>query len=148
MRQPLASGILVCLLMSAASTALAADTERSQALIAVEHQWVQAAKAGDKATLARILASDFIDVSWRGAIRSRADVLARPAAPASSSQKLKNLEVRLYGDTAIVNGLNLVTMKNQHWKIRFTDVFIRQDGRWRAVSAQETQVRPATDRNE
>ncbi len=114
----------------------------------MEHRWIHAIATGDKAALAKILAPDFVDVSWRGEIRNRADALARPAAPASSSQQLKDLDVRVYGDTAFVNGLNLVAIKNRRWKIRFTDVFTRQGGAWRAVSAQETLVRPKAAHNE
>ena len=60
------------------------------------------------------------------------------------SFKINELKVRIYGDTAIVHGLE--TEKSKYKKedlsgqYRFTDVFIKRDGRWQAVATHFTRV--------
>ncbi len=44
-----------------------------------------------------------------------------------------------YGRTAVVTGVNVLRGPGGDVaRVRFTDVFVAQRGRWRAVSAQET----------
>lgn len=113
-------------------------------LQALERTWLAAAVHHDRATLDRLLADDFIDISYRGERRTKADALQAPAAPPGSRQSLSNLDVRLYGTTGIVTGVNTVTIAGREpARIRFTDVFVRMRDGWRAVSAQETLEAPA-----
>ena len=119
---------------------LASCADDARMLLDLEQHWVTAAAAHDHAALDAILADDFIDISWQGKLRGKADALSALAAPAQTRQYLSGLKVRLYGDTAVVTGLNTVTAADRSFTayIRFTDVFVRQAGAWRAVSAQET----------
>ncbi|HEX7111287.1 MAG TPA: nuclear transport factor 2 family protein [Mizugakiibacter sp.] len=113
---------------------------------ALEHQWLDAAQSHDRAALDRILADDFVDVSSNGAFRSKADALAGSNAPPGATQTLHELRVRVYGDCAIANGVNVVHSDTLGWtaEVPFTDVFVRRHGRWQAVSAQETARRDET----
>ncbi|MCE5232061.1 MAG: nuclear transport factor 2 family protein [Mizugakiibacter sp.] len=123
----------------AAARAAGATHERDE-IERLEHLWLSAAQAHDRATLERILADDFVDVSANGTFRSKADALAGGNTPPGSTQTLRELRVRIYGDCAIANGINVVHSDIQGWTVEvpFTDVFVRRAGRWRAVSAQET----------
>jgi ketosteroid isomerase-like protein len=126
-----------------AAALLAAPPPRPAAadarLRAVEHEWITAAVHRDRATLDRLLADNFIDISYRGQRRTKADVLDAQAAPPGSRQTLSDLQVRVYGETGIVTGVNTVSIgKQAPVRIRFTDVFVRAGNGWRAVSAQET----------
>ena len=87
-----------------------------------------------------LLADGFVDSTFRGATRTKREVLAGPAAGgAYRSLRLDDLAVRTYGSTAIVTGVNVLRgTAGDEVRVRFTDVFIRRRGRWRAVSAQET----------
>lgn len=125
-----------------AARAAPRDYDRGE-VIRLAHQWLHASMTRDKAVLTRILADDFIDTSYRGTLRTKADVLAASAAP-GTSQHLASLKVRFYGDTAIMTGVNHVVGPNKAWTadVRFTDVYVKRGGRWQAVSAQETPVSP------
>jgi hypothetical protein len=131
------------LLMALPATALAAGDSSVRTLTHLEHAWLHAAATHNAKALARILAPNFVDVTWRGALRNRAAVLNARTAPTSSTQKLKGLNIRRYGNIAIVNGVNIVTAKDQRWtmRLRFTDVFEHGGGQWRAISAQETPIK-------
>jgi hypothetical protein len=52
------------------------------------------------------------------------------------------MRVRVYGDVGIVNGIVLTTDEQDHEVDRtiFTDAFVRHNGRWEAVNAQENAV--------
>ena len=57
--------------------------------------------------------------------------------------------MRLYGaDTAVVTGITWVagTTKSGHdfeLRARFTDTYVRQDGRWRLAASQASSALPA-----
>lgn len=125
-----------------------ADPEATtkQALIRLEHAWLQALETHDVDALQRILAEDFLDTSYDGQLRTKADQLAGGRDPTIESERLSELRVRVFGDAAIVTGLNTVTGAQHAWtvRIRFTDVFVKRDGRWQAVAAQETLYRTPT----
>jgi len=57
---------------------------------------------------------------------------------------LDDLQARVYGDTAVVTGRS--TQKGKAYgqdaagQYRFTRVYVRQDGKWKAVAFQSTKV--------
>ncbi|HEV2333328.1 MAG TPA: nuclear transport factor 2 family protein [Gammaproteobacteria bacterium] len=125
------------LLLSPLATAATGDEKQ---LLDLEQRWLVAGERRDIPALREILGDDFVDVSYQGKLRSKADHLAATLAPSKSRQTLEELQVRLYGDTGIVNGLDHVVTADGSaaYEIRFTDMFVKRKGRWQAVSAQET----------
>jgi ketosteroid isomerase-like protein len=112
-----------------------------QQLIQLENDWLKAISQHDTASLDSILADDFLDTTYTGEVRTKRDAILRATAGnnAIDSQRLSDVHVRFYGNTAIVTGLNTVTAKAfGEAKVRFTDVFVKNGNRWQAVSAQET----------
>jgi len=57
---------------------------------------------------------------------------------------IDEMKVRVYGDTAVVTGQSTVKgiFKTQDisGKYRWTDVFVKRDGKWQIVNAQLTPV--------
>lgn len=135
------AGVVRTTLPAAASDARTPEADK-QTLTALEKEWLN---ARDAATLDRILASDFVHPVAPGYLLTKAqniDWLMKHLRPASRQERLERLQVRLYGDTGIMNGLLIATDENGKELSRwlFTDVFVRRDGRWQAVNAQETPV--------
>ena len=62
--------------------------------------------------------------------------------PPTRKTRFDRLQVRLYGDTAVVNGMVISSDESGKELDRsvFTDVFVYRDGRWQAVNAQEDRV--------
>ena len=104
---------------------------------------MQAAQSRDVPALSRILSGDYLDINYQGMIRDKADALYAPNLRVKAyTQRLSQERVRVYGNTAIVTGRGLLTTGKRRYAWRFTDVFVKRDGQWRAVSSQETpQVR-------
>ena len=113
------------------------------AVRAAEERWVHLLETRDAAGLACLLAPDFTDSNWAGQRIPRAQVLAALPHRPDNFLTLSDVEVMLHGDIAIVHGLNRQTdaAGKPAGAVRFTDVFLYRDGRWQAVSAQETPVR-------
>jgi ketosteroid isomerase-like protein len=122
-----------------AAAALAA-TPPQATLLALETTWLHAIQTRDVDTLQRILAEDFIDINYKGIVRTKADALAAPnVPPGSPAQTLSDEQVRTWGRTAVVTGRGTMVIAGtaRHW--RFTDVFVqRAAGHWQVVSSQET----------
>ena len=117
---------------------------RRAALVALENEWL--ANEHNAAALERILASDFVHPLPTGEFVTKAQHIAFSSAhppPANRKQHFDQLRVRVYGDVGIVNGI-VVTSDQESREVDrtiFTDVFVRRDGRWQAVNAQENAVR-------
>ena len=117
-----------------------ATSSDAQQLLDLEQRWLTAAMQRDTATLSQILADDFVDVTYKGALSDKAAHLKSSLAPNDTQQTLDELKMRIFGDTGIVTGQNTITAKDHSFtaRVRFTDVFVQRAGRWQAVSAQET----------
>jgi ketosteroid isomerase-like protein len=117
-----------------------------QTLIQLEHEWSRADTEKDAAALNRILAEDWIGIDFEGTVLTKPQALRGLVSDAASleSTVLKEMKVRVYGDTAVVTGTD--TEQGQyHGKDSsgvyvWTDVFVRRDGRWQAVSSQSTRL--------
>ncbi len=107
----------------------------------LEQEWLDTSLKQDHAGLDAILMEDFEDVSWQGELRGKTEIMAiAMSAPVTSSQTLSDLKVRVHGDMGVVTGVNTAEAADKSFsvKVRFTDVFVRDKGKWRALSAQET----------
>lgn len=154
-----APGLVLAVLALSAPPVFAAPppSDRTFAsVMRVEHQWLAALNRRDVTALARILGQEYIDSDFQGDVITRAQYLAYFARPAPHpaprvQQSFEDMRVRFVanGDVAIVTGL-LITraamtpgtrrsstpVGGRH--SRFTDVFVWREGRWQAVSGQET----------
>ena len=113
-----------------------------KALLSIEDEWLH---ARDAATLGRILADDFVHPVAQGVFLSKAehiDWYVKHLPPPTRKTRFDRLQVRLYGDTAVVNGMVISSDESGKELDRsvFTDVFVYRDGRWQAVNAQEDRV--------
>lgn len=117
-------------------------------ILALEHQRQAAQLAGDWRMMARINAPEFTEIGANGAIRTAADNAQgmRSGAVKFTSVEYTDLHVHAYGDTAYVTGVgHRIGVANgapfeQHF--RFTRMYARGDGAWRAVFAQNTKIEP------
>lgn len=122
-----------------------------------EQRWLDALRNHDMKLLDQILADDWTDHSSWGQVVTRKDFFSASGTPLSStpartvvSQHFENTTVRFYGDVAIVTGAVITeygpgkSEAGPTRKIIFTDVLVWRDGRWQAVSSQETLAAPTT----
>ena len=114
----------------------------------MEREWNDADKKRDLAWFERNYDDDATDISSRtGALQRKAEVLAsmKDDKVVLDSMELSDLNVRVEGNSAVVTGMNHVTGRDDKGvafdrRVRFTDVFIKRDGRWRVMATQGTPV--------
>ncbi len=140
MKTSISRAAMILILACVGTSAFAQAQDNAATLEALEQAWVQATVNGDRASIDRLLDESFIETSSDGSRRSKTDVLLAPPPPAGSSQLLDGLQVRTFGDTAIVTGDNRYRAQGQTERVNFafTDVFVRRNGAWRVVSSQYT----------
>jgi len=116
---------------------------------ALEQEWAKAEMNHDLAWVERHLAPEFYAISpVNGKMRTRAEYLEGAKAFKADAYTVTDLEVRVFGDTAVVTGVNnlvkqqLVIGGEFTGKTRWTDVWVkRNNGQWQCVAAQGTVVK-------
>lgn len=139
-----AFAMAVCAASTFPQTAAASTATDRAAVTRFEQQWLAAVSpGGDRHALDGILADDYVDTDWQGHLRNKADLLAGTTAK-DVSEHVTGMRVRVWDDTAVATGTNHMHSSAKGWSVdvAFTDVFSRIDGRWRAVSSQETLRKP------
>jgi ketosteroid isomerase-like protein len=118
-------------------------------LLYIEREWNDADKNKDAAWFERNYAEDATDISSRtGAMQSKMEVLTSMKTDKSvlDSLELSDLNVRVEGNNAVVTGVNHVIGRDDKGQsidrmTRFTDVFVKRDGRWQVLATQGTAVK-------
>jgi len=140
--------VVLAILVSSQTVSLATKQKRDeetdrQALIQLENDWLANEHKATK--LENILAADFVHPVVTGNFLTKQQHIfytSKYAPPPNLKNRFGDLNVRVYGDVGIVNGI--VITSDEHGKdvnkSIFTDVFVYRDGRWQAVNAQENQV--------
>jgi hypothetical protein len=107
-------------------------------VLAQEARWLTAITAGDVPTVESILAPNFMHTTSEGQLLTREQEIAG-TKPVSYRMNTSDHSVEFSGDAALVRGLNTVTDAGKVIaRVRFTDVFVNDNGTWLAVSAQES----------
>ena len=114
-----------------------------RAVESIEEALASAWKNRDCAAWGALLADDWsvTHVDAQVITKPQALEMCRTGPPVTST--VDQLSVRVYGDTAIATGRTTATAATtppQTVVLRFTDVFVRRDGRWLVVASHATQV--------
>ncbi len=119
--------------------------QEEQTLLQIERDWAVAAVKKDTAALDRILANDF-QANYSSIVGNKKQLLASLKSEATKIQTsaVSDMKALVIGDQAIVNGLSTekrtVAGKDTSSQDRFTDVFVKRDGRWQCVTGYSTKV--------
>jgi len=144
---------IAILAMALSSLALAQTSDKKaapsskaeQEVVKVSDEIIEALGRNDVAALDRLYADDYI-VTQSFGITSKAQLLDayKSGRLKYTSASDKDRVIRVYGDTAVTTGI--LTLKGQNpngdftSNTRFTAVFLKQQGRWRLVAAQLTDI--------
>ena len=131
----------------AVSNAGHALTDQQQ-LLYMEEDWNEATVRHDAAWTERNYASFASDISSRtGGIETKSEAVAsaRSSKIVYDVLALSEVAARVEGDVGVVTGVNHARGKDEQGKafdrrIRFTDTFIKRDGRWQVWATQGTTI--------
>ena len=117
-----------------------------RALIDLENSWVAALMKSDAMTLDSIFADTYVDTDEQSHRSDKQGVLSvlKSGELKMVSIKFSDMQVYVYGDAAVVTGstAQVESFKGQPLTamIIFTDTFVRQNMRWRAVASHRSTV--------
>jgi ketosteroid isomerase-like protein len=130
------------------------DKQRSQNSAAEQElrerlrEWDEAYLRRDTEALSRILADDFVFTHASGAVINKTRyIMACVKAPdiaLEAPNRSDDVAVRVYGETAVIT--SRATLRGQSFnrdpavQYRYTDVWVKQQGRWNAVASQATRI--------
>jgi ketosteroid isomerase-like protein len=128
------------------------ESKEAQALLKLEREWAEAFKNRDKAALERILADDFIFTDDEGQVYGKAQYIeAAIQVIKVDSYAVDDHMIRVYGDTGIVSGRwtgkMTIAGKDASGAFRYTDTFVKRQGRWQVVASQDTRIPKKGDKH-
>jgi uncharacterized protein (TIGR02246 family) len=122
-----------------------ASGEDEKALYQIEREMAEALVKKDAAAWDRMLASEF-QANYAGFVGNRKQFLADLKSNAVKFESATNSEMQavVLGGTAIVHGLmtskSSMGGKDTSGQDRYTDVFVKRDGRWQCVTGHSIKV--------
>jgi len=126
---------------------IAPSPEVEQELTRIEQQLADTYERGDCDAWGALLAPEWSVIHITGATITKTEAVAtcrKPPAPIDAVEH-EVLSIRAYGEVAVVTGRTTATAGGQKpvtVTLRFTDVFVRRDGRWQVVASQATRIAP------
>ena len=141
--------IAVCVVVLGFGVAILAQTKTGNAeqeLLKLEQEWANALVKADVAFLDRILAEDCMFTDSEGIVWTKAQSLAhlKPGGHVITSMVSDDMKVRIYRDAAVVTGRNTtketLNGKDTSALERFTDTWIKRDGRWQCVATHSSKI--------
>jgi len=113
----------------------------------LEQDWNDAGVKRDKDWFEKNYASDFTSVSSRsGKLMNKAEDIADTMSGTPELNETTDMHIRIDGNTAIVTGIYRSKGKDDKGvaydrKIRFTDTWIKRDGRWQAWATAGSEIK-------
>ena len=129
-------------------TVAAAQTTPERDLLKLENDWSLASMKRDAAALQPFYADEYMFTDADGVVTNKSQELKNLTSGTFRlmAYKFGDLNVRIYGDTAVVTGRNTIKGAWEDIKrdisgpYRFTDVFVKRDGRWQCVASQSSRL--------
>lgn len=120
---------------------LLAHAQDKTRIMALENSWNQAELHNDAHAVDMLLADDFVMTVADGYSMNKAQMLASVRDTSYRPEVLQsdNMEVHMYGNTAVVTGSYLEKGKDKgkpfERRGRFTDTWVKLSGQWRCVAS-------------
>ncbi len=115
----------------------------------LNENYVQAFRAADVAWYDAHLTSDYVVVYGDGSFNDRAAALADFAQPYFATHiksfPVDSVSIHRYGDLALIRAENDYELKDgRKGANRYTDIWLKHDGKWRCIAAHITMHKAAT----
>lgn len=142
------AAFLVCFGQTVQGPAQAGKDE--QDLRRLEDDWLASYQRGDKAAFDPIVSDDFTGTDESGKVRNKAqerELIQAPPSSINTSLTNQDVQVRIYSDTAVVIGRIVAKIQpggqaGITFQSRFTDTFLRRQGRWQVVARHYSRLPP------
>ena len=123
----------------------AAAADIAKTLKDIEQTWLNAEKNHDPAAFEQLVTDDWIAITPAGKKQTKAERSESIKNSHMGSASLGPMDVRVYGDTAVVTGTvdesAAENSKQSTHHYAWMDVFVKRDGKWLAVASQTALVK-------
>jgi hypothetical protein len=112
----------------------------------VDHARLAAILKGDFDAVEKVLVDDFLVTFDNGAMANKAEYMDRQRSGqfCLTSAVHDDERVRIYGEAAVITGRSTgkltVDGKEQESQVRYTHVYVKQQGQWRMVAMQVSAI--------
>lgn len=119
----------------------------SQAVKQLEHDWVNASKAGDTDKLGQILADDWTGIGYDGSKQTKQSYMADWKSGKSKLESFEfgPMDVKVMGSVAVVQGSDTekstTNGRDSSGKFVWMDVFVKRHSKWVAIRSQNAVVK-------
>lgn len=142
-RAVLTGFVVVCLSSVVVSQEKQSEVERY--IVENERQWAESVATGNADAVERILADDFLGVDPDGKMYDKKTMVAdtKNAPKYFVSNKLNEVKVRFFGDTAVAQGSESWERRTgtpKYGRFVWTDTWIKRNGKWQIVAAEDLVV--------
>ena len=146
--------MIIALLFGTATNDLNASSEEdAKSVAALDTKYQAAVKSNDAVTMDQILADDFVLVTGRGKVSSKADLIEsarkKEVTYERQDEEPGTQKVRVWGDTAVVTALLWIKAeqggKPVDYKLWFSDTYVRTPTGWRYVFGQASLPLPQAE---
>ena len=114
------------------------ETERY--ILDSERQCAESVATGDTSAIERILSDGFIGVDPKGRLYIKQQMIdeTRNAPKYFVSNRLNDVKVRFYGNTALAQGSETWEKRSgERGRFVWTDTWLQRNGRWQIVAAED-----------
>jgi ketosteroid isomerase-like protein len=117
-----------------------------QTIIALDRKRMQAMAEKDIATLRTVLADDLIYTHSSARLDSKQSLIGAMESGATVYTAVEPSDVKSQdlGDAVVLTGVAAISVmsngKPNSFRVRFTDVYTRRDGKWQMVTWQSTRL--------
>jgi uncharacterized protein (TIGR02246 family) len=117
-----------------------------KAIAALENKWLQSQKTNNPDLIAPLLADKFVSTGSDGKVTNKAQMLEHAKARKYTSAEYENVQVTVFGNTAIATGgykgTGTEAGKRFDENERWTDTWVKMpDGKWQCVASQGSPVK-------
>jgi ketosteroid isomerase-like protein len=131
--------MIIALSFGAATDLNASSEEDVKTVATLDTKYQAAVKSNDAATMDQILGDDFVLVTGRGKVFSKADLIEsarkKEVTYERQDEEYGTQKVRVWGDTAVVTALLWIKavqgVKPVDYKLWFSDTYVRTPTGWR-----------------
>jgi len=113
-------------------------SENEQLLRELAQKWIEADVKGDAASIVSVLADEFSFLAGGNKTQYLASMSPNPSLKFESAV-IEDLKVQIYGDTAVLTGLNSYRFRQDGKPIQARlpsmTVWVKKNGRWQCVKA-------------
>ena len=121
----------------------------TEEIASLNRQWMESYVRRDIGFLERHLSEDYVSTFPDGTVLDKQGEieLLKSGAVAMSEMTPSEMNVRIYGETAVITGQStikaIVKGEEVSGEYRFTDIWVRQHDHWQAVASQVTRIAAA-----